>query len=202
MPLFVASVIGISLTGVMMPGPVTAVTVAKGYRGKYSGGLIALGHLIVEIPLIILISIGLAQYLSTPGVKIAISVAGGVVLIWMGIYMFKAAGRLYYEDRDLPYNSIIAGLITTATNPYFFLWWATVGATLLASARVFGVGGVLLLAATHWLCDLGWLLLISFAVFKSRHLWTEKVHRVVFSICAFTLAGFGIWFVLSGAGWL
>ena len=94
LPLFVASVIGISLTGVMMPGPVTAVTIAKGYRSKSAGGLVALGHLMVEIPLIILISIGLAQHLSTPGVKIAISVAGGVVLIWMSVYMLKAAGRL------------------------------------------------------------------------------------------------------------
>jgi threonine/homoserine/homoserine lactone efflux protein len=199
LPLFVASVIGISLTGVMMPGPVTAVTVAKGYRAKGAGGLIALGHILIEIPLIVLIYFGLARYLSTPGVKIAISLAGGLMLIWMAFYMFKAAGRAYYKDNDLPYNSVVAGLVTTVTNPYFFLWWATVGAALLTTARAFGIGGVVVLAATHWLCDFGWLIVVSFAVFKSRRLWTEKVHHVIYGLCALILAGFCILFVVSGA---
>ena len=196
--LFVASVIGISLTGVMMPGPVTAVTVAKGYRDKVAGGLIALGHILIEIPLIILIYLGFARYLAMPNVKIAIGLAGGLMLFWMGFHMFRVAGKAYLKEKDLPYNSVVAGLITTATNPYFFLWWATVGVALMASARLFGIGGVFLLAGVHWLCDLGGLLLISLALFKSRRLWTEKAHRAIFSICAFILAGFGLWFIVSG----
>jgi len=199
LPLFIASVIGISLTGVMMPGPVTAVTVAKGYRYRNAGAFVALGHILVEIPLIVLISLGLAQYLSAVGVRIAISLAGGLMLIWMGFDMFRGATRAHYKDKDVPYNSVVAGLITTAANPYFFLWWATVGVALIASARVFGSGGVALLAGVHCLCDLGWLFSVSRAVFKSRRLWTEKVHRLVFSICALTLAGFGVWFIVSGA---
>jgi threonine/homoserine/homoserine lactone efflux protein len=141
LPLFVASVIGISLTGVMMPGPVTAVTTAMGYRAEGAGGLIALGHIQIEIPLMVLIYFGLARYLSTPGVKIAICLAGGLMLIWMAFYIFKAAARAYYMDKDLPYNSVVAGLVTTVTNPYFLLWWATVGAAQLTTARAFGIGG-------------------------------------------------------------
>lgn len=199
LPLFVASVIGISLTGVMMPGPVTAVTVAKGYRSRNAGAFVALGHILIEIPLIVLISLGLAQYLTAVGVRIAISLAGGLVLIWMGFDMFRGATRSHYRDKDVPYNSVVAGLITTAANPYFFLWWATVGVALVASARSFGSGGVALLAVVHCLCDLGWLFFVSRAVFKSRRLWTEKAHRVVFSICALILVGFGAWFIVSGA---
>ena len=200
LPLFVASVIGISLTGVMMPGPVTAVTVAKGYRRKSAGGLIALGHLIVEIPLIILISIGLAQYLSTTGVKIAISVAGGLMLIWMGIYMFKATGRIYYEDRDLPYNSIIAGMITTVTNPYFFLWWATVGATLVSRASDIGLLGFWVFAVVHWLCDFSWLYGLSALSFKGRRLLGQSFQTVISASCGLLLVFFGAKFLFDAAG--
>ena len=37
LPLFLASVVGISLSGAMMPGPVTAVTIANGARQKTAG---------------------------------------------------------------------------------------------------------------------------------------------------------------------
>jgi threonine/homoserine/homoserine lactone efflux protein len=98
----------------------------------------------------------------------------------------------------MSHGSVIAGLATTAANPYFFVWWATVGAALLTSARAFGSTGVVALGAIHWLCDLGWLFLVSWVVFKSRRLWTQRVHRVVFGVCAAILAGFGAWFIFSG----
>ncbi len=63
LPLFLGSVIFLSASGVMMPGPVTAVTVAKGSQRKWAGVLVAIGHGIIEIPLILLIYFGLASYL-------------------------------------------------------------------------------------------------------------------------------------------
>ena len=49
--LFLASVLLISLSGVLMPGPLFAVTVRKAAKSKFSGALIAVGHGIVEFPL-------------------------------------------------------------------------------------------------------------------------------------------------------
>lgn len=196
--LFLGSVAAISLTGVMMPGPVTAVTIAKGAQHKTAGALIAIGHGIVEFPLIVLIYLGLARFLVIPEVKISVSLAGGLVLIWMAVYIFKTKPTLFNEYKKSLQNCVAAGLATTAASPYFFLWWATVGLALLANARIFGSIGIFALGITHWLCDLGWLYLVSWLVFKSKHLWTERVHRLVFSGCAMVLAGFGVWFILSG----
>lgn len=196
LPLFLASVIAISLTGVMMPGPVTAVTVTKGSQRREAGALVALGHAIVEFPLIVLIYLGFARFLILPEVKISVGLAGGLVLIWMALRMFKTR-PIFNEHKDLRHGCVVAGLATTAANPYFFLWWATVGAALLANARTFGNAGVLALGVTHWLCDLGWLYLVSWAVFKSKPLWTQRAHRLVFGACAAILAGFGVWFIFS-----
>lgn len=198
LPLLLASAIAISLTGVMMPGPVTAVAVTKGSQRKAAGALVALGHGLVELPLIALIYLGFDHFLTLGEVKISVGLAGGLLLIWMALQMFKIRPLVFDQGKEMSRGCVVAGLATTAANPYFFVWWATVGAALLASARAFGSSGVVALGATHWLCDLGWLFLVSWVVFKSRRLWTPRVHRVVFGVCAVILAGFGAWFIFSG----
>jgi len=198
LPLFLASVIAISLTGVMMPGPVTAVTVTKGSQRKVAGALVALGHGLVELPLIVLIYLGFGRFLTLAEVRISVGLAGGLLLLWMALQMLKIRPLVFDEGKDMSHGSVIAGLAATAANPYFFVWWATVGTRLLTDARAFGSTGVVALGATHWLCDLSWLFLISWVVFKSRRLWTQRVHRVVFGVCAAVLAGFGAWFIFSG----
>ena len=56
------SVIVISFSGVMMPGPVFAVTLTKSYKSPWAGTQIALGHAVIEVPLILLIYFGFAQF--------------------------------------------------------------------------------------------------------------------------------------------
>jgi threonine/homoserine/homoserine lactone efflux protein len=85
----------------------------------------------------------------------------------------------------------------TGANPYFFLWWATIGIVLIYGAAEFGIYGLLVFAIAHLATDLIWVQIISFTVFKTKHLWTPKVQRVIFAICALVLIGFGIWFCVS-----
>jgi hypothetical protein len=50
---FLAGAMVISLTGVMAPGPLAAVTVGKGSKAPHAGALVAVGHAVVEFPLMI-----------------------------------------------------------------------------------------------------------------------------------------------------
>jgi len=193
--LFLGSVIALSASGVMMPGPVTAVTVTKGSQSRWAGALVAVGHGIIEIPLIVLVYYGLAEYLEMSEVKIGVGLAGGLVLLWMAWGALRTRPTAIEVKRDSPHSSIVAGLATTAASPYFFVWWATVGATLLAGATTFGKTGIIAFGAVHWSFDLVWLLLLSWVVFKSKRLWTPKVSSVVFGVCAALLAGFGVYFI-------
>jgi len=195
--LFLLSAAGISLSGVMMPGPLTAATITKGYREKYAGIWIALGHAVVELPLIALIYFGFAHFFASPEAKKVIGLAGGLMLIVMGSMMLRAIKKTAGEAADLPYNSFVTGIIMTGTNPYFFIWWATIGIALVATSAGFGIWGLFLFAAVHWSCDLVWEQFVSMSVFKTRHLWTQKVQRVVLGICALVLVGFGVWFCFS-----
>ena len=192
------SVIGISLTGAMLPGPMTAATIAKGYGSKNAGALIAVGHGVIELPLIAAIYLGVGHFLGLPLVVSIIYIAGGVALFYLGFRMFRTASDAPGEVGGLPRNSMVTGIVVTATNPAFYVWWITIGAALITGAALFGVIGVVLLAVVHWPCDLIWSEFLSLGTFKSRKWWTGRVPRIVFSICALILIGFGVWFLIYG----
>ncbi len=194
---FLAVVVLISMSGVMMPGPVFAVTVAKGHKNWNSGFFIALGHAIIETPLIILIYVGFAKFFTSNIIKIIISLGGGLMLIYMGIEMFKVREKIEKGEADLSYGSVAAGIITTTVNPYFFLWWATIGAALIIKASIFGLIGIILFTVTHLSCDFVWDLIVSSTVYKSKRFWNQKIHEIVFGGCSLILLIFGLWFVFS-----
>jgi len=196
--LFLLSVAVISLTGVMLPGPMTAATVAKGYQNKNAGALIAIGHGVVELPLIAAMYLGVGPFLGLPVVVNGIYIAGGVALFYLGFRMFRTAGDAPEEVGGLPASSVVTGIVVTGTNPAFYVWWVTLGAALIAGAARFGVIGIVLLGVVHWPCDLVWSEFLSMGTFKSRRWWTGKVQRIVFGVCALVLLGFGAWFVFSG----
>ena len=191
------SAAGISLTGVMFPGPVTAVTVAKGYSHKHAGASIAVGHAAVEIPLIAAIYLGLSHFMNSARVMDIIYVVGGLMLFYLGFRMFRNIGDRPGEIGGLPGNSVVAGIVITGTNSAFYMWWVTLGVALVVGAAKYGLVGLLLFAAVHWLCDLAWLEVLSVSTFKSRNWWTYGVQRVVFRLCALVLVGFGMWFFVS-----
>jgi threonine/homoserine/homoserine lactone efflux protein len=195
--IFLLSIVGISLTGVMGPGPVLAATIAKGYEDKNAGAKIAIGHGIIELPIIALIYFGFTTFFTSPDVKKVIGLIGGFMLMFMGITLLRTMKKSVNEATNLPYNSFITGILTTVANPYFFIWWATIGAALVISATEFGIYGLLVFVVVHWCCDLVWDQLISFTVFRTRHLWTKKVRTVIFGICAVVLIGFGLWYGVS-----
>ena len=195
---FLGSVAVISLSGVMMPGPVFAVTVAKSYKSPFAGIKIALGHALVEIPIILLVYFGLARFFDHEPVQTGLFLGGGALLIWMGIGMFRARNRLAEEGRDLPYNSVVAGVVTSGLNPFFLLWWVVVGSVLVMKSLAFGLIGFALLIIVHLSCDFGWLSFISNIVHRTKSFWKAKYRNVPFIICGWLLVGFGGWFLSSG----
>lgn len=195
--LFLLSAVGVSLTGVMFPGPMTAATIGRGYSDKHAGAWITAGHAVIEIPLIAAIYFGLGHFIDSPQVEMGIYLAGGLMLLYLGARMFRVTGAATEAVGGLPGNSFITGIVITGTNPAFYIWWATVGAVLITGAARFGLIGVILFTTVHLPCDLAWSELISVSTFKSRRRWTQRVRRIVFGVCALILVGFGVWFCLS-----
>ncbi|MFQ5800789.1 MAG: LysE family transporter [Candidatus Hydrothermarchaeales archaeon] len=189
----------ISFSGVLIPGPMTAVSIAKGFKEKSAGVKIVAGHGLIEVPLILLIYFGFARFFQNPDsiLNTLISFFGGLMLVYMGSLMFRLRKSMIERGKDLPVSALGAGMITTGGNPSFFIWWATVGALLVINAALFGFLGVLLFIIIHISADFLWYGLLSLGTFKSQHLMTPKVHEVIFGVCALLLIVFGAWFVVS-----
>jgi len=196
--LFLLSVVVISFSGVMMPGPMFAVTLAKSYKSQLAGTQISLGHAVIEIPLILLIYFGFAQFFQNITVQLVLSVAGSGMIVWLGISMFRARTEVVRRGKDLPYNAFVAGIITSIFNPFFLLWWATIGSMLIMRILDFGTIGLVVFIIVHWSCDLVWLTLVSVVVYRTHALWGLRLQEWIFIACSLLLVGFGLWFLVSG----
>jgi threonine/homoserine/homoserine lactone efflux protein len=195
------SVFFISISGVLQPGIVTAMTIAKSYKSPWTGPFVALGHAVTEIPLILLVYFGFAHFFENAVVQIILSLAGGGMFIFLGIAIFRARTSITQEGKDLPYSAFTAGVLTSLLNPFFWLWWATVGSMLVMKLQDFGTTGLVLFIITHWSCDLIWLSTISFFIFYTQRLWGRRaltIQEGIFTICSLLLVGFGGWYLISG----
>lgn len=187
----------VSLSGVMMPGPVFAACVVKGYRESTAGLKIAVGHGLVEIPIVLLLVFGLKHIVDNRILLTIIGVTGGLVLVYMGFSMIRIKCDKKDEPDYLPYDSVSVGVLTTAANPYFFLWWATVGAALISQALGFPTWFIAVFILVHLLCDFVWDFVVSYAVYRSRNIWTPRIERIVFAVFGVLLVIFGIRFIAS-----
>jgi len=199
---FVATVVMISLSGVLMPGPVTAVTLAKGSRSPHAGAWVAIGHGAMEFPLMALIYFGVGALFSIAPVKVGIGIAGGLILLWMGIGMLKDYKKVEAPGQDpnpeqKSRSPFVSGLLLSLANPYFLIWWATAGAALIGQSFKFGLAGFFILAVCHWLCDFLWLYFLSALSFHGGKFFGRKLQQAVFIICGLTLIYFSGYFVVN-----
>ena len=179
-----------SLSGVLMPGPITAVSVAGGARSPHAGGLVALGHAVVEWPLMALIYFGVGELFKISGVKIGILGVGGLVLIWMGVDMLRHFRSVGVSEQPAVSSPFVAGILLSAGNPYFLIWWATIGAALVGKSLQFGWLGFVLLAVFHWLCDLVWYYFLSALAYRGGKFFGQKLQQGVFLVCGLALLYF------------
>ena len=201
--LFLFQVFLISLSGVMAPGPVTAAAIGMGARSRYAGMLLAIGHGIVEFPLMILIVLGMGRILKLPTAQIVIGLAGGAFLLMMAVGMLKSVRSAEIQETKVANSApLLAGIILSAGNPYFLFWWATVGLALATTATGMGIWAFALFAIVHWLCDFIWLSVLSWASFKGTGLFGPRSQRIVLTICAVALFFFGLFFIYNAAGTL
>lgn len=187
----------VSLSGVLMPGPVMAATIAKGYKDRNAGLAIGIGHGIIEVPLIFLIGFGLGVYFNSFLITLIIGLAGGGMMFYLGLIMVRMRKYTETSENYLPYRPAIVGIIMTIANPYWFLWWFTIGASLVLFSLTLGLMGLVIFAIVHVSCDIVWDYFVSYSVFKSKKFWRDRTHEYVFAACGLIMVVFGVYFLLS-----
>jgi threonine/homoserine/homoserine lactone efflux protein len=182
----------------MMPGPVLTYTIKQSLNsGPYSGFIIIAGHAVLELILIALIFMGFNTILQSNFAQISIGIIGGLLLMYMGLDMILGSvkNKIKIEldfTKSNSKNMFFSGIVISAANPYFFLWWAIIGLGFLIQAyKLFGIAGVLVFYTGHILADFAWYGSISMIVGKTRKFIKENLYRVIIAILGCLLIFFG-----------
>jgi len=196
---FLFEAVLISLSGVMAPGPIMAVTIGKGNQSPHAGALVAIGHGIVEIPLMVFIFYGFGYLFQLFQAKLIIGFAGGVFLVLMAVGMFRSVRQVELNSRTYGHSPVVAGILLSLGNPYFLIWWATVGTALILRSGRFGTLAFFIFAFAHWSCDFLWCYFLSAVSFKGREFLGLRFQKVVFTACGAVLLFFGAKFLIDAA---
>jgi threonine/homoserine/homoserine lactone efflux protein len=162
------------------------------------------GHGILEFSLVLLLAAGVVQGIRNPYVLGSIALLGGWALILMGLLMLRDVPHLRLELREEPkegrrfQHPIWSGLLLSAANPYFILWWATAGLVQITAALFWGLWGLLLFYVGHILSDLVWYSFVSTMVATGKRFLSDTVYRGFIALCALALLAFGLWFGCEG----
>ena len=202
----VVTVIILTASGALAPGPLFFATVTHGTKhGAKSGLIFSIAHTVVEFLLIMLLALGLLTVASEPIVKMVIGLIGGIVLITFGAIQIRSSVVSNPEDLKKPKASyrhlFILGLAFTGLNPYFILWWLTVGAQLIIIALEFAaLIGVLFMFVCHVWMDYVWLTGTAYFAKKGTNIMGLKWYKPLLIVFGVILIYFGITFIISATG--
>jgi threonine/homoserine/homoserine lactone efflux protein len=201
---FGLEVIAISASGVLAPGPLFFANLLYGTKQGASAGLkMAYGHTAVELPLIVVLAAGL--FSSSVGAQYgnAIGVIGGIaILVFAGL---QIAG-LIRKKQSTPIETtskspLLAGIALSALNPFFLVWWFTVGLKLVADSQAFGLAfGIGLLFCFHIWMDYAWLAGTAYLASKGSLVLKSRYYTMLILALVVVLVYYGTYFLLQSLG--
>ena len=194
---FSVLVIVISASGVMAPGPLFAANIAHGLRGGARSGIkMAIGHTIVELPLVILLGIGVFSLELFPEFRTIISVFGAITLFVFAAMQIKTIFRNKESTTNLKQGPLVSGILLSALNPFFIIWWLAIGFKLISDAMlIWAFSGILILFILHIWMDFVWLGAISYLASKSSKILSNKNYKIIMIGLSVMLVYFGITFL-------
>jgi len=270
LPLIFITAFTIAFSGAVMPGPVLTATIHQvAKRGAWAGVLIAAGHAILELVLVVALYFGLGRLLEDErlfnNVLGSVGLVGGALLLgmaWgMARYEVKAIeaedegkrkkekgkngeqaeeegkrkkekgknpeqigiGEIELQDegrgaecknrlRFFPFSffllpsgclePVAAGMLTSLSNPYWMGWWVTVGLPLVAKSRSHALVGLGVFYVGHVLADFTWYGAVGFALAEGKAFAGGTAFKWLIRFCSVFMAVMGVYFVVSGIGFL
>ena len=201
-------IILVSVSGVFSPGPLLFANLALSkYGGFWSGIKIAVGHTIIELPLIILLSLPFVVLfpinLTFSTMKIITFIAGAFLIVFGILYVVRTIRTTGSPNSPINTSRIenpyLAGIMFTSLNPFFIVWWTTVGVKLISdSISLLGhPAGIAFLFFAHIWMDYAWLGLSSYLASRGFNIIRSEYHKYITILLTVPLFYYGIYFILG-----
>ncbi|MDI9634126.1 MAG: LysE family transporter [Methanolinea sp.] len=188
----------IGLSGALVPGPTLVATINTSVTGGWkTGPRVSAGHALVEAAIFAAVILGFSTVSGVSDYAGVIGAVGGTALVAFGIMTIRGAeaGVPDGESRSVVTNPYLAGVITSVSNPYFWLWWFSVGSALVLAAAQQAFVFALAFVAGHWSADFGWYTLVSTGIHKGKNVFDRRIYAWVLRGCGAFLVLFGLMYL-------
>ena len=159
----------------------------------------AIGHTIVEFPLIVLLGVGFFSIESVPEIRTVITILGSVGLFGFAILQIRAVTKEKFSiETKSGQGPFVAGIFLSALNPFFIIWWLTIGLVLISeSIQNFGIIGIVILFLFHIWMDYAWLFTIAAFSSKAKNYLSKRNFKMIVIGLSIVLIYFGIDFLFK-----
>ncbi len=208
----------LGLGGAISPGALLTYTIFCAIKKKkkaFSVGIkISLGHASIEIFLILLLLVGLVNWMDNRIILIVIGIFGGILLICFGMIILAniinrkvdttfLESNTSIENKDFQNNKnskpYLASMGFLMSNPYWWLWWITIGVSIMVDNGVIW-GNWISLIIFIFAKELGailWYTGIATAVGIAHKLMKKNVYLAILGICGLFMVIYGFYLGIS-----
>ncbi|HPP05595.1 MAG TPA: LysE family transporter [Spirochaetota bacterium] len=200
--IFLSSFI-IAFSGALVPGPLLSYTITKSLeKGWKAGPMIIIGHAILEILILIVLILGLSPFLNNNLVIGIISIIGMIILLFIALDMILTVIKKKIDFNQtkslLSNNLIISGILMSISNPFWFIWWVTIGINYITLSIKYKFLGIGVFFVGHILADFLWYSIVSFSIYKSKKFINLRLYKIIMLLCAILIIVFSLWFGYNG----
>lgn len=131
--------LGISLSAPI--GPINAAQLERGMKfGFLSAWMVGMGAMLADFLYLILIYLGLIQFVQMQEVRIGLWIAGSFVLLYLGVDSLFQVGRLQMASTRATKESVLrsglSGFSMALSNPLNILFWFGIYGSVLAETTL------------------------------------------------------------------
>jgi threonine/homoserine/homoserine lactone efflux protein len=167
------------------------------------------GHALLELLVVAAFFLGLLRYLENPLIAKIIGIVGGVFLLYLGVDIILSVFRKKFtidfksmvNKRTMNARStgiiVLKGILVSLMNPYWYIWWISIGAAFIIKSVEFNVGGVTAFFTGHISADFIWYLFIGFLISSGRRFLNQKIYNGILIACSVFLFYLGIKFIVD-----
>ena len=194
--------LGLSLAAPI--GPVNSAVIDKGIKnGFWHAWVVGIGSVVADGIFMLLVYLGLSQFLNVPMIQIFLWLFGAFVLLYTGfesiLKLDKVSLSYKRKKKDSLLSCFSVGFIMSITSPLSILFWIGIyGSVLAQTAQTQGTGSLLLYSAMIFLGLTTWDLFMATLTSGVRKFLNTKILKVISILSGLSLLGFGLYFGQKG----